>query len=173
MEEALGRENSRLDTLKLTGRVQDRGTETTLTDDEWLALLRKIDQVSRSLTRVRRREQGVRLVLLLIREGSPIPAWLERTATSVLESTTTVLGNHRQREEESFRIFTSTPARPPPPRETDLETPETDPQTHDPDVSSFLREMRYLRDIDIASLRGEEEENIKGRPRRRNIRRRK
>ena len=124
--EASQREEARREELQLEERREMRRNEQLLSDEEWLALISRVESLARSLTRMKRREHGVKLVGLLVREQRAVPAWLDRSSGSILESTDTMTGEQEaggeeqeaggQEQEaggqEQEEVVTSTPLRP-------------------------------------------------------------
>ena len=95
-DKALVREASEREQIRLVGLLQ-RGRETweesrtRVTQEEWVILSSKVEDLDNVGTRVRRREHGVRLKGLLREAGREVPVWLNRTAGSVLEGTATIM----------------------------------------------------------------------------------
>ena len=114
VQEALRREEDYLARHRLEERRTERQIETSLSDEEWLALTFKIESLKHSNRKVRRREHGGKLRGLLAEQGRRVPNWLNRTAGSFLENISEMRREEEEEEREEGRPqprFMSTPAR--------------------------------------------------------------
>lgn len=107
VQEALDREKLRLVELLQKGNDEWNHARTKVGERQWPILVSRVEELDNSDTKVRRREQGVRLVGLRREAGRGIPAWLNRSAGSLLEGTATILAG----EVGGNGPITSTPAR--------------------------------------------------------------
>ena len=88
---ARDREKLRLVGLLQRGRELWNATKPKFTEDQWVALSSKVEDLDDTNTKVKRREHGLRLAKLVREAGRPVPAWLNRTPGSTLEGTGTIL----------------------------------------------------------------------------------
>ena len=110
VQEVLDREKLRLVQLLEKGNEEWNAARRRVEEDHWPVLVGRVEEEDNSETKSRRREQGIRLAGLRREAGKFIPAWLNRSARSILEGSATMMAGELGDPVTSTPVRRSTPA---------------------------------------------------------------